>query len=326
LLFKYKTFVEFFIKQKKYMRIAVIDLGTNTFNILIAEQENGDINSLYNEKISVKLGRGGIGSNIIKPDAFNRGLTALNAHKQAIANYKAEKIIALGTSALRTAENSAEFLKSVKEQLGFDIDIITGDREAELIYKGVRQTLDDVSGNILILDIGGGSNEFILANNKEIIWKQSFNVGMARLLEQFSISDPILPEEIIILEKHFEKELQPLFKMVKKTPIDYFVGAEGTFEAFHNIINYIQNPDFHPQKSNKAKKLSHEDFHRLHECLIRSTSLQRMKMKGLEPYRVEMVVPATIFVDYVLKHINTKQLVVSPHSMKEGAAWEVFKG
>ena len=306
------------------MRIAVIDLGTNTFNLLIVEQENGSINTLYNEKISVKLGRGGIGNNIIKPDAFNRGLTALNAQKQAITNYKAEKVIALGTSALRTAENSQEFIRSVKEQIGIDIDIITGEREAELIYKGVLQTLSDITGNMLILDIGGGSNEFILANNKEIIWKESFNLGMARLLEQFSISDPVLPEEIIALEKHFDKVLKPLFEIVKKVPIDYFVGAEGSFEAFHNIINYMLRPNFHPQKTNKAKTLSHDDFHRLHETLIRSTSLQRMKMKGLEPYRVEMVVPATIFVDYILKHITTKQFFVSPHSLKEGAAWEAI--
>jgi exopolyphosphatase/guanosine-5'-triphosphate,3'-diphosphate pyrophosphatase len=306
------------------MRIAVIDLGTNTFNLLIAEQGNGSINSLYNEKISVKLGRGGIGNNIIKPDAFNRGLTALNAHKQAIVNYKADQVIALGTSALRTAENALDFIMTVKEQIGFDIDVITGEREAELIYKGVRQTLDAVSGNILILDIGGGSNEFILANENEIIWKESYNVGMARLLDQFSISDPILPEEILALEKHFKEVLRPLFKQLEKMQIDYFVGAEGSFEAFHNIINYMLNPDFHPHKTNKAKYFSLDDFHRLHEALIRSTSLQRVKMKGLEPYRVEMVVPASIFVDYVLKHISLKQLIVSPHSLKEGAAWEIF--
>ena len=113
---------------------------------------------------------------------------------------------------------------------------------------------------------------------------------------------------------------------MKKIPIENFVGAEGSFEAFHNIINYLLRPDFHPQKTNKAKLLSINEFHRLHETLIRSTSLERMKMKGLEPYRVEMIVPATIFVDYVLKNISIKNLIVSPHSMKEGAAWEVFKG
>jgi exopolyphosphatase / guanosine-5'-triphosphate,3'-diphosphate pyrophosphatase len=306
------------------MQVAVIDLGTNTFNMLIAEQNGQGYKTIYNEKISVKLGRGGIGLNLIKPDAFDRGLTALTAHKQVIENYHVEKVIALGTSALRTAENSCDFVNAVKEKLGIDIEIISGQREAELIFKGVMQTLGDRKNNALILDIGGGSNEFILVNNDKIIWKESFKLGMARLIEQFRPSDPIQPEEILAMEKHFDKELQPLFEALKEIEVNYLVGAEGSFETFYNMINYFLNSDFHPHKSDMAKTLNQNDIQTLHEILIRSTSNQRMKMKGLEPYRVEMIVAATIFVDYLLKHLKIGQILVSPCSMKEGAAFEFF--
>ena len=306
------------------MQVAVIDLGTNTFNMLIAEQNGQSFKIIYNEKISVKLGRGGIVNNIIKPEAFDRGLTALTAHKQVIENHNVQQVIALGTSALRTAENSCDFVNIVKDKLGIDIQIISGQREAELIYKGVFQTLENKSGNILILDIGGGSNEFILVRNNEIVWKESFKLGMARLIELFRPSDPVQPEEILAMEKYFDKELQPLFQALKSVKIDYFVGAEGTFESFYNMIHYFLNSDYHPQKSDTAKLLNQTDTQTLHEILIRSTSGQRMKMKGLEPYRVEMIVTATIFVDYILKHLKIGQILVSPYSMKEGAAWEVF--
>jgi exopolyphosphatase / guanosine-5'-triphosphate,3'-diphosphate pyrophosphatase len=306
------------------MRVAVIDLGTNTFNLLIAETEGKKIKTLRNEKISVKLGKGGIGDNVILPDAIERGLTALTAHNQAICNFQPEKVIALGTSALRTSKNSREFIKLVKERLGINIEIISGNREAELIYMGVLQTLDKVSDNFLILDIGGGSNEFILANKNEILWKKSFKLGMARLNEKFHPSDPIKPEEIFSMTDYFGNELTSLFSAVEKFPVDFLVGAEGAFESFYNIINYQNNSSYRPEKNNMSKEINLDDYYSLHKFLLQSTNSDRIKMKGLEPYRVEMVVPASIFVNYILNNLKINHVLISPHSMKEGAAWEAL--
>jgi exopolyphosphatase/guanosine-5'-triphosphate,3'-diphosphate pyrophosphatase len=306
------------------MRVAVIDLGTNTFNLLIAEKDGVGMRSIYNEKISVKLGRGGIGDNVILPDAINRGLTALNAHSQVINNFKAEKVIALGTSALRTSSNACDFIDAVKTKLGIDVEIVSGNREAELIYKGVAQTLDSAGGNFLILDIGGGSNEFILATKEKILWKQSFKLGMARLNAKFQPSDPIQPEEIEKMTSHFAKELVPLFEAVKDVKLDYLVGAEGAFETFYNIVRFAKKEKQSLSDSFYSKEVSLEDFSNLHEKLVKSTVEERMKMKGLEPYRVEMIVPAMVFVKYVLDNINVSKLLVSPNSMKDGAAWELL--
>jgi len=306
------------------MRVAVIDLGTNTFNLLIAENDDKKIKILYNEKISVKLGRGGIGNNIILPDAIDRALTALTAHNQVICNYQAEKVIAYGTSALRTSENSCDFVNIIKEKLGITVEVISGDREAELIYKGVLQTIDNITGDFLILDIGGGSNEFILANKKEIIWKRSFKLGMARLNEKFHPSDPINEKEIIEMTNYFEQELNPLFMALKNIQLDYIVGAEGAFESFFNIIIFKKNPLFRPLYRKTSKEISRDDFDRLHNFLVRSTATDRMKLKGLEPYRVEMIVPASIFVKYILDKLNIKKIAISSHSMKEGAAYEIL--
>jgi exopolyphosphatase/guanosine-5'-triphosphate,3'-diphosphate pyrophosphatase len=306
------------------MRVAVIDLGTNTFNLLIAEAEGQKIKTIFSEKISVKLGRGGIGKNVILPDAIDRALTALTAYNQTICNFQAEKVIALGTSALRTSENSCEFLNSVKEKLGINIEIISGNREAELIYQGVLQTLENISGNFLILDIGGGSNEFILANKKDILWKRSFKLGMARLNEKFRLSDPIKPEEINSMNDYFGVELKTLFDASQKVPVDFLVGAEGAFESFYNIMGYQNNPSYRPLNNNLSKEITLDNYYHLHNYLIKSTMSDRMKLKGLEPYRVEMIVPASIFVNYILDKLKINKVLVSPHSMKEGAAWDAL--
>lgn len=306
------------------MRIAVIDLGTNTFNLLIAEEENNELNLLCNEKISVKLGRGGIGKKIILPDAIDRGLDALQTYKKKIATYNVGKTYAIGTSALRTAENSNFFLSKIQEQLGLAVEIISGDREAELIYYGIRQTITPSLEPFLIIDIGGGSNEFIVANSHEIIWKESYPLGMARLIEMFHPSDPVKPDEIDALEKYFETELATFFKILDNYNIKYIVGAEGAFETFFNLAGYCINPDFRPEQTTKARSMTLTQFREIYNLLIHSNTDHRLAMSGIEKYRVEMVVPACIFVNYILSRVQIQELLVSPFSLKEGVAWEHF--
>ena len=260
------------------MRIAVIDLGTNTFNLLIAETNGYRINVLINNKISVKLGKGGIGRNIIQTDAFRRGLSALKKHFKTISGFNTDKIIAFGTSALRTAENANIFINEAEKVIKATIKIISGQREAELIYFGVRQTLENIHGNYLILDIGGGSNEFILANNKKNLWKKSFKHGMARLLEKFYISDPIIPNEIDEMEKFFTNELRPLFISINDYRVHSLIGAEGGFESFYNMIQFYKNPNYLIEQSNKCKRINLSDYKQLHKKLLNSTLSERKKI------------------------------------------------
>jgi exopolyphosphatase / guanosine-5'-triphosphate,3'-diphosphate pyrophosphatase len=306
------------------MRIAVIDLGTNTFNLLVAEKENNGINILINEKISVKLGRGGIGKNTILPNAIERGFDALNIYKKKITSFNVKKTFAIGTSALRSAENSNIFLSRIKQNLNIDVEIVSGEREAELIYLGVRQTIPYTSEPFLIIDIGGGSNEFIIANSENIIWKESFPLGMARLNEKFHPSDPIKPNEIIAFEKYFSEELISFLVTLNDRNLKYIVGAEGAFETFYNIAGYCSNPDFRPEQMLKARSMTIGQFQHIHDLLIHSTTDRRLSMSGIESYRVEMVVPACIFVNYILHKIKTQAILVSPFSLKEGVAWEYF--
>lgn len=307
------------------MRIAVIDLGTNTFNLLIADIFYKKFVTVCNTKESVKIGKGGIHENIILPDAFDRALFALQKHTKAIKEFGAQEIIAIGTSALRTAKNAPQFLKEVKERFGIDIQIISGDREAELIYHGVKMSVEELSEPFLILDIGGGSNEFILANKESLLWKRSFPLGMARLNEKFKPSDPVTLQDISSLEKYFDSVLHPLIDFVRLNPIKHLVGAEGAFETFYNSIYLQSNVSLDFNLRDKARRIDRKSFFDFHSKLIGSTSEERAKIRGIEAYRIEMVVPASIFVNYIVRKFAVEHIWVSGFSLKEGVVYEKMK-
>src|ERR1700741_3642240 len=157
------------------MRLAVIDCGTNTFNLLIVEFDNQKkYSKIFNTRIAVKLGQGSINKGFIGEEPFKRGIEAIVTLNNEITKYKVSKILAFATSAIRDASNGKEFVDEIKRQTQIDVEIIDGDREAELIYLGKKEAATLSDSVSLIMDIGGGSNEFILANNKGMLWKQSF--------------------------------------------------------------------------------------------------------------------------------------------------------
>ena len=306
------------------MKLAILDLGTNTFNLLIVEiGSNKSYSILYKEELSVKLGEGGITKKIIAPIPFQRGIDGLKKHKSTIETYGVNIIKAFATSAIRSAENGNDFVKKTFEETGINIQVIPGEEEAGLIYKGVKLAglLDDNAS--LIMDIGGGSTEFIIADNKKLLWKQSFDLGAARLMQMFKPSDPITFSQIKELHIYFDKILIPLFEKVKQYPLTTLIGCSGSFESFASMILY--------QKDMQAKlfatnyfNIDIDDFSRLYKTLINSSEVERYNIKGLVPMRVDTIVYASIFVDYIIKNLQIKKLQLSHYALKEGVLYEII--
>ena len=189
------------------MKVAVLDLGTNVFNMILCQFTlQGECKTIKEYKCAAKLGAGGLSSGLIAPMAFETAVAALEKIMGAINDAGgADIIIPYATSAVRDASNGLEFAKYLNSKFGFEIRIIPGEREAELIFKGIMESvghLRDSRGkflsgeNALMLDIGGGSNEFIITNGAEILWKMSFPIGMARMREKFNYTEPIQQEVI----------------------------------------------------------------------------------------------------------------------------------
>lgn len=300
-------------------RKAVIDLGTNTCNLLIADVfPDGSFQAVYDRKLPVKLGRGGIQKMLLLPEAISRGIEAFRNHANTIKKYKAQEVKVVGTSAMRGASNSDELSSEVKKRFGWNIEIIDGEKEAELIFKGVNLSLPYDVGKYLIVDIGGGSIEFILANGDQMLWKKSFNLGIARILEQFNISDPILLKEINSVEEWFDQNLQELWSLCELHHPPVLVGCSGAFDTFMDIYEQT-DPD---QKIRKASELPLQEFNKIHHQLTEYESVSRSKMKGMDKIRVEMIVIASVFTNFILRKCRFQKLLHTHYSLKEGVMSE----
>jgi exopolyphosphatase/guanosine-5'-triphosphate,3'-diphosphate pyrophosphatase len=305
------------------MRIAILDLGTNTFHLLIADAMNGTLKIIHKSKVGVKLGEGAIQNNWIAPKPFRRGVDAMLHFKSIIDKYKPGKIFGYATSAIRSAENGKNFLKAVKSESKLTVRIITGVEEAELICMGVRQCIK-LNEPSLIMDIGGGSVEFIIADDVKIYWKGSFNIGAARLLGIFSPSDPIKKSEIIKIEDFLSKKLIPLKKAVKKFPVRKLIGSSGSFDTFAEMTGFT----FHHKNVVTGKRtynFNMTEFKTLSRMILKSSSEERMKMKGLVRMRVDMIVVSTICTNFVFRNFKIKEMHLSKYALKEGAMWKASK-
>jgi exopolyphosphatase/guanosine-5'-triphosphate,3'-diphosphate pyrophosphatase len=239
--------------------------------------------------------------------------------------YKPAKVFVYATSAIRSAKNGSAFVQAAKARAGIQVRVISGDQEAELIYYGVRQCVRMDSGLSLIMDIGGGSTEFIIADGRKIRWKKSFDIGASRLLEKIKPGDPITIPQIKKLERHLGRVLKPLDIALQKYPAKKLIGSSGSFDTFAEMIGwkyYGRNV----LKNVHAYDFNMEDFFRLHQILLRSTTASRRRMKGLIKMRVDMIVLASICTQFIIRRYQLGSLTVSKYALKEGALWKVVHG
>ena len=303
------------------MKIAIIDLGTNTCNLLIAAIKNGRWEEIHRSKEPVKLGRDGIHKQLLTPSAFQRGLTALKNHLEKINRYDVDEIHAYATSAVRSASNGNKFVELIKSELNITLEVIDGNQEAEFIFNGVLQGINLGLERFLVLDIGGGSNEFILAQDRKILWKQSFEIGMARVLERFSPDDPVTSHQIASMERWFEVELKDLWLAIDHNPIATLVGCSGAFDTFADLIEKV-NPE---TRIRKSSEVTLEDFIQIYKQLLVSNKEDRIQMKGMDPMRVEMIVISSVFVNFIVNKLGIKRIIQTDYSLKEGALARFLK-
>jgi len=298
-------------------RIAVMDLGTNTFHLLIAENVDGSYRELVHLQEPVKLGEGGINKGFIQPEAFKRGIKAMEKFGRQIMDSQADKVKCIATSMLRNAANGQEFIDEVKAKTGIQIELIDGQQEAAYIYQGVKASGCLSPSNSLIMDIGGGSIEFILCTNDQILWKQSFEIGAARMMDKFHQVDPIPHQNIDELHNYLGQTLPDLFKAVKNVPIAKLIGSAGAFETFAEVIELGNNPSFDIRQI-KCYDFDLRDFVDATNLIIRSNHAERAAMKGVIPLRVDMIVTASLITRYVMDKLRIQNVGMSTYSLKEG--------
>ena len=314
-------------------RVAVIDCGTNTFNLRIVDvgSSAGWI-PVFKQRVPVKLGQGGVAKGIITADRMARGLDALAAMKEATRNYAVDEVYVMATSAIRGAKNGHDFVAKTKALTGFDIQVISGQHEARLIQEGITLNFPDgVDEMCLTMDIGGGSVEFILWNDEGIQWAQSFDTGVARLHMLMNLDDPIGPHGVEKMQPFFDDVMAPLSAAIEALQPTLLVGASGSFDTVAAMMgtrtrrsrpDHAQTPEAHPM----TDPTSLEAWPDLFARLTTQNAHSRAAMPGMDPARVDLMPYSAALIRWVLHHGCIREMCRAPYALREGVLSRIERG
>lgn len=290
-------------------RIAVIDLGTNTFNLLIADVTKEEIEVIHSEKDGVALGMGGLNEGVITADAILRAIKTMQHFNKMCEVHFVDEIRAFGTSAIRSSINGKDFVHLIEKETGIQVDIISGEQEAKFIYEGVRWTYDFTETS-MVMDVGGGSTEFIFADESGIKDLISLNIGVSRIFQELELNDPLTPTDCQKVEKWIEDRAG---EFINSKRCDTLVGASGCFETFYEMIYKKSFPSV-----TDAIELSIIDLNAVLDKIIFSSQAERDNNPHIIPIRRKMAPIAAVKTKWVLSKLGIKKVVVSPCSLKEG--------
>jgi exopolyphosphatase/guanosine-5'-triphosphate,3'-diphosphate pyrophosphatase len=322
-------------------RVAIVDCGTNTFTMVIVDLTESAWTEVFRLRCQVFLGRGGFSSGAILPDRFAKGLDALGILKEASLNYDVQEVRVFGTSALRDASNADEFMAKAQAKTGWEIEVIDGATEADLIQLGVQLTLHPLNEPLLIMDIGGGSLEFIivapLSNGLwEKKWSQSFDAGVSRLAEFGKPSDPLTLQGANRYTAYLDEMMRPLVGAIEVHQPRHLVGSSGSFDTFYELVEREQK---NPPKKEEAshlqvsrfghhgvEEISREGFTELHARLLSLDLPARLALPGMAPARARLIPLSSMLVHHVLATLPVSaRLYQSPYALREGALSRMIK-
>lgn len=309
-----------------HRRLALIDLGTNTFHLLIVEMPAVPGQKplvLLRTKAGVRLGEGGISQGVIALEPYARALHTLAGFKEEIELHEVTEIRATATSAMRVTRNGPDLVRDIFEQTGIRVDVIPGEREAELICQGVRQAVNLGTEPHLIMDIGGGSVEFIIASQATIFWKRSFEIGAQRLLDKF-FPDPsgVFPAAAVEAEQQYlSTVLEPLIEALQRYKPVSLVGASGSFDSLADMqLGQLRTEAQLPPHT----ELALSSFQESYRHLLSGNHAQRLAIPGILPMRADMLVVASVLIDYVLGISGITRIQTSAYALKEGLLAEML--
>ena len=297
------------------MNVAVVDLGTNTFNCCVASLYGNNFKTLLEFHEYPRLGENGVAFGYISDEAMERGIQSLRTIKERIEPFDCQKVTLIGTSALRNANNANAFSKRVEELFGYHITIIPGEQEAEYIFLGNNLAFDWGEKTALILDIGGGSNECIICHQNEILWKHSFECGMQRIVSKFGLSHPLPQTTLDNVTEYLNEKFALLTEIVPQYSIDLLIGSAGAFDVFRSIYFAQQNL---PNPQSVAQEIPMNDFKAIVEYLCSHSIDEIVSMKGICIPRAPRLPIRGCIADFVVSKYTIPQLFQSSYSLKEG--------
>jgi len=297
-------------------RLAAIDLGTNSFHLIIVEinEKGRKFRTLYKEKRMVRLGGGGIKR--LSDGAIERGIEALKKFR-VIADLNGAQVRAIATSAVREAENRDAFIRRAKKEAGIRIEVVSGEEEASLIYQGVLSSLPVFNKKILLIDIGGGSTEFVIGKRREALFAASLKLGAVRLTRRFFNPEKIDAVSVRECRAHIAGQLDKVAPKINAEEYDLVVGSSGTIFNIARMIGYKRDGTRY-SKGDRLSFLRSELFEMVDDITAASDSRQRAGLKGLDRGRADIITAGALILKESFKKFRIKSMTVSGAALREG--------
>ena len=297
-------------------RLAGIDIGTLTCRLLIADlSPQAPLKELRSERRILRLGEGVDQTKRLSPAAMDRVIQCLREWKAVIETYRVDACTAVATSAVRDAGNRDEFIGRVKRDIGIDVEIITGEEEARRTLLGIRSGLPPGVTDMLALDIGGGSTEFILDRPGQAPLVRSIDIGVVRLCERVLRSDPPSPAEIQQARDWVRSETEAATAAMPRSSTAQFVGTAGTVTALAAMAQKL--PSYEPARIHNYR-LTLATVQELEETLLTRKKADRVGLPGLEKSREEVIAAGAIIIRTVMDTLGMESVLVSDLGLREG--------
>jgi exopolyphosphatase/guanosine-5'-triphosphate,3'-diphosphate pyrophosphatase len=304
--------------------LAAIDIGTNSIHLVVARFDDaGQFEVIADEKESIRLGSAGGDMKELKPDAIDRGIEVLTRMRR-VAEISEARVVAVATSAVREAENAQEFLDRARDEAGVEVEVISGTEEARLIHLGILQAVPVFDRRHLMIDIGGGSTEVLLAEGPDVLAVRSFKLGAIRLTRRFFRTDRVHPGAVDACRRYIDAMLAPLAREVERVGFEVAVGSSGTIEAVAAMIHAADRDQRQPRTLDNAT-FTYGDTHALVRRLAGLSVAKRRTVPGLEASRADIILAGAIIVEQAMSTFGIDEMTVSGYALREGALLDAFQ-
>jgi exopolyphosphatase/guanosine-5'-triphosphate,3'-diphosphate pyrophosphatase len=299
------------------MRIAAIDIGTNSLHMIVVNvRPDLSFEVIDREKEMVRLGAGGLDGRALTPEAMHAALQVLSKFRRLAASHRVDEIIAVATSATREAENGAEFLKAITEKTGIRARVISGTEEARLIHQAAVYGVGLAGDMVVTIDIGGGSVEITRGAGPNMELGRSFKLGVIRLTERFIKSDPLAPRDERKLHRHVDDEIGKFLDQIRRAGFDRVIGTSGTILSLGTVAQAERGQP--AGASLRNRRISAKQLRRTRKTLVSLDLQQRLRVPGLEPRRADLAIAGAILLDAILSRLGADEITLCDLSLREG--------
>ena len=298
------------------MKIGAIDIGTNSMRLLTTDLIDNKLTNRKKYVNTTRIGQGVDENGFITEEAMDRNINALKEYHDKCLDYGCEKIYCMGTSALRDSKNRSEFIKRAKDEAGIDVNVVDGEIEAKLGFSGVTNGIDK-EGDILVIDIGGGSTEFIFGNKEGIERNVSINIGALRLTEKY-LSEGYSDSAFSDMRKFINEQIKDIVAYLNEKEIGCVCGIGGTITSL-SAVN--QNLEVYSMEKVHGSVITREEVQKMMDKFVSCSDEERKHINGLQPKRADIIAAGTEILICIMDNLSKKDVVVSEYDNLEGIAY-----